>query len=171
MTINKEKKKEIVKQFRENLAKQKGVFFINFKGMKGESAHSLRSELHKSEAKMMVARKTLAKIAFKEEGIDFDPQSFDGEVGFIFSYQDGVGTAKIVNKFAKDEAIVILGGFFENSVISFEEVKSLAELPSREVLMAKLLGTMAAPMKNLLYVLEGNTRGLLYVLANAKKEN
>ncbi len=171
MTITKEKKKDIIKELRESITKQSGIFFVNFKGMKGESAYQFRSELQGVNAKMIVARKTLVKIAFEKEGIAFDPQSLEGEVGFVFGYENGIDTVKVVNKFVKEEAVTLLGGFFEGKLLTLEEAKSLAELPSREELMAKLLGTMAAPMRDFLCVLQGNTKGLLYVLANAKEKN
>ncbi len=168
MTITKEKKKEIVEELRKNIAKQDGLFFINFKGVKGNEAIILRSELKKSGAKMVVARKTLVKIAFEKEGIDFDPLLLKGEAGFVFSFEDGINTAKVIHKFEKEEKIILLGGIYEGNILTGEEVKTLAELLTREELLAKLLGTVSAPMRGFLQVLQGNTKGLINVLAKAK---
>ncbi len=168
MTITKDKKKEIVKDISENIAKQEGVFFINFKGIKGDDSRKLRSELRKVDARVMVARKTLAKIAFEKEGVDFDPLSLEGEVGFVFSFGDAIRTAKVLQKFAKEELVSFLGGVHGEKFLTAEDAQMLAKLPSREELLAKLLGTVAAPMGGLLHVLQGNTKGLITVLAKAK---
>jgi len=166
--ITKEKKKETIKHLRENIAKQGGVFFVNFKGITGEDSNTLRSELQKERAKMLITRKTLAKIAFEKEGIDFNPLSLSGEVGFVFSFEDAINTAKVIRKFSKEEKIGILGGIYESNVLSSEEVVALSDLPTKEELLSKLLGTMSAPVSGFLQVLNGNTKGLLNVLSKAK---
>ncbi len=168
MTITKEKKKEIVEQICENIAKQDSLFFINFKGVAGNEANVLRNELKKSGAKMVVARKTLAKIAFEKEGIDFDPLLLNGEVGFVFSFEEGINTAKIIRKFEKEGKILLLGGIYAGNVLTEEEAKAIADLLTREQLLAKLLGTISAPVGGFLNVLQGNTKGLINVLAKAK---
>ncbi len=168
MTITKEKKKEIVEDLCESITKQNGMFFVNFKGVKGDDAKVLRSDLKKSGARMVVARKTLAKIAFEKEGVDFNPLLLEGETGFVFSFDDGINTAKVIRKFEKEEKIILLGGIYEGNVLTKEEAKSLADILTREELLAKLLGTISAPMGGFLSVLQGNTRGLLTVLSKAK---
>ena len=170
MAITIEKKKEIVKSLRSDLSEQNIVLFAGFKGLSGEDAFSIRRELRTVDAKVFVTRKTLAKIAFEKEGIEFDPLSLQGEVGFVFGFGDGVGTVKSVYQFIKEEKISVLGGVFEGKILSPEEVVQLATLPSREELLAKLLSTMSAPMGGFLQVLQGNIKGLLYVLASAKQD-
>jgi large subunit ribosomal protein L10 len=169
-TITKEKKKEIVDEICKNIAKQDGIFFVNFKGVKGEESRLLRNELKKSGAKMLVARKTLVKIAFDKEKIDFNPLSLEGEVGFIFSFEDAINTAKIIYKFDKEEKVSILGGIYESKVLAVEEVKLIADLPTKEELLSKFLGTLSAPMSGFLQVLQGNTKGLLYALSSINQK-
>ncbi len=163
-TINKEKKKEIVKGLRENIAKQKGIFFINFKGVTGETARDLRKKIRDNGGSLVVARKTLAKIAFEKEDIDYNPLLLEGEVGLVFGFEDGVKVAKILGKMDKEEVVSLLGGIYEGSVLTSEEAKTIANLPSREELLSKLFSVMTAPSRNFLHALEGNTKGLLYVL-------
>ncbi len=167
-TITKEKKKEIVKNLRENIKKQQAIFFVNFKGIKGEDSDSLRLKLRESGSKMVIARKTLIKIAFKEEGIDFDPLKLEGEAGFIFGFEDGVTTAKVIKEFSKEESITVLGGIYEGKILTVEEVETIASLPTRDELLAKLVGTISAPMPRFLNVLQGNTKGLITVLSKIK---
>ncbi len=167
-TITKEKKKEIIDSLRQNISKQEAIFFVNYKGLKGDNIGNLRNALQKNGSRLIVTRKTLAKIAFTEEGIDFDPLTLEGEVGFIFSFEDGVTTAKTIAKFSKEKVISFLGGFYEGRVLSGEEVNALSEIPSREELLAQLVGSLSAPTTGFVQVLQGNIRGLLTVLSKAK---
>ncbi len=168
MTITKDRKKEIINSLAKDLSSQKSTVFIGFKGLKGGDALLVRRELSKVGARMLVVRKTLAKIAFEKEKIDFDPLSLEGEVGFVFGFEEGIDMTKSIHSFAKNEKVSILGGIFEGRVISSEEVAELALLPSREELLAKLLSTMSAPVGGFLQVLQGNIKGLLVVLSKAK---
>ncbi len=170
MAVTKEKKKEIVNSLREDLSNQKAVVVVGFKGLTGEDASSMRREIRQAGAKIFITRKTLAKIAFDEKGIDLDPLSFEGEVGFVFGFNDSIETVKTVYQFIKEEKISALGGVMEGKVLSADEVLEIAKLPSREELLSKLLGTMSAPMGGFLQVLQGNIKGLLYILANAKQD-
>ena len=168
MTITKDKKKEIIENICKDLKDQNGLFFVNFKGVKGNDFKELRGNLKKCGAKMLVARKTLVKLAFEKEKIDFDPLLLGGEVGFVFSFEDGVRTAKAVGKFDKEEKVAILGGIYEGKALTPEEVKEIATLPSKEELYSQLLGTLSAPVSGFMQVLQGNTRNLLTVLSKAK---
>jgi large subunit ribosomal protein L10 len=168
--ITKEKKKKIVDEICENIKKKDGVFFVGFKGIKGNESKDLRNELKKSGGKMIVARKTLVKVAFKKEKIEFDPLALQGEVGFIFSFEDAITTAKVIRKFDKEEKVLILGGIYEGNVLTLEEVKAIADLPTKEELLSKFLGTLSAPMSGFLQVLQGNTKGLLYALSSINQK-
>ncbi len=169
-TITKEKKKEIVEELCQNIAKQDGVFFLNFKGIKGGDSREIRKSLKEAGAKMIVARKTLVKIAFEKEGIAFDPLTLEGEASFVFSFEDGVTTAKVLDKFRKDGRVSVLGGVYEGKILTSQEVEMLAKLPTREELLSKLVGTIAAPVSGFLQVLQGNTKGLLYVLSSINQK-
>ncbi len=166
--ITKEKKKDIVEALSENIREQRAVFFVGFKGITGEKSYQLRKNLGEKEAKLFIVRKTLAKIAFEKEGMAFDPLTLKGEVGFVFSSEDAIGTAKAIRQFEKEETISFLGGIFEENILSAKEARNLSELPSREELLSRLVGTLSAPTGDFLRVLQGNIKGLLYVLANAK---
>lgn len=168
--ITKGKKKEIVDGICENIKKQDGIFFVGFKGLKGDESRELRGELKKGGSKMIVARKTLVKFAFEKEKIDFDPLTLQEEVGFVFSFEDAISTAKVIRKFDKDEKVTILGGIYEGNVLGTEEVKAIADLPTKEELLSKFLGTLSAPVSGFLQVLQGNTKGLLYALSSINQK-
>ncbi len=169
-TITKQKKKEIVEELCQNISKQDGVFFVNFKGIQGNDVKAFRNELRKNGAKLVIARKTLAKIAFEKEKVDFDPLSLDGEVGFVFSFEDAISAAKIIKNFDKEKKVVILGGIYEGNTLTASEVNKIANLPSREELLSKFFGTLSAPTTGFLQVLQGNTRSLLCALSSISQK-
>ncbi len=168
MAITKTKKEEIISEIRDSASRQLALFFINFKGMKATGAEMIRKELRENESKMIVAKKTLVGIAFEKEGINFNPLEIEEEAAFVFSFEDIAKTAKILSKFEKEEMLSIVGGLCEGEFLTTEEARAIANLPSREELLAKTLGTVSAPMTGFLSVLEGNIRGLVNVLNKSK---
>jgi len=171
MPISKAKKEEIVKELGEKLGRQKAVVFADFTGLKVKDLGTLKTSLRKQNAEFKVAKKTLMKVAFKEKGIDTDPKNLAGEIALVMGYGDEVAPAKLVYEFSKtNQNIKILGGLLENKMLSIEQVMSLAKLPSKLELYAKLVGTLSSPSRNFVGVLQGNIRGLVTVLSKIKKE-
>ncbi|MGM0439337.1 MAG: 50S ribosomal protein L10 [Patescibacteria group bacterium] len=172
MALTREKKEEIVDDIRQKVSDQTVVYFVNYKGMKARQIESLRKRLKENEANIMVVKKTLAKIAFDKENIDFDPEELDGELAFVFGFGDIVTPAKVISEFAKDYSIEILGALLEGSALEANKVEELAELPTKEQLRAQLVSTIASPLTGFVGVLEGNIKGLLTVLKKqSEKDN
>ena len=170
MPISKAKKEEIVKELGEKLGRQKAVVFADFTGLKVKDLGTLKTSLRKQNAEFKVAKKTLMKVAFKEKGIDTDPKTLAGEIALVMGYGDEVAPAKLVYEFSKtNQNIKILGGLLENKMLSIEQVMSLAKLPSKLELHAKLVGTLSSPTRNFVGVLQGNIRGLVTVLSKIQK--
>jgi large subunit ribosomal protein L10 len=171
MPISKQKKVEIIKEIGEKLGRQKSVVFADFTGLKVKDLSALKTKLRAVDSEFKVAKKTLMKVAFKEKGIDLDPKSMAGEIALVMGYADEVSSAKLVYEFSKtNQNIKILGGMLENKLIGIDMVLRLAQLPSKLELQAKLVGTMSAPSRNFVSVLQGNIRGLVTVLSKIKKE-
>jgi large subunit ribosomal protein L10 len=121
-------------------------------------------------AEFKVAKKTLLAVAFKEQKIDIDPKAMTGEVGLILGYKDEVAPAKAVYEFSKtNEHIKIIGGYLNGQSLSIEEVVSLAKLPTKEQLLANLVGSLSQPMRGFAQVLNGNLRGLVIALSEIQK--
>ena len=171
MALTREKKEEIIEDVREKVSQKTVVYFVNYKGMKARQIEALRNELKECNANIMVVKKTLAKIAFEEEGIDFNPQELDGELAFVFGFGDIVSPAKAVSEFSKNYSIKILGALLDGSALEASKVEELADLPSKDQLRAQLVSTIASPLSGFVGVLEGNIKGLLTVLKKqAEKE-
>lgn len=167
----KKQKEEVVKELSEKLIKTKAAVFADYTGLSVAKLTELRRKLLAQSAELKVAKKTLIDISFKQSGIaDVDTKNMSGQVAVVFGYQDEVSPAKILNDFAKkNEQLKILGGILENKFIDTLSVVSLAKLPTRQELLGKLVGTIAAPMSGMLNVLQGNMRGLVQVLSQIKK--
>jgi len=158
-------KQEKVALLKEKLQNTKAVVVIDFKGLSVKDTTKLRNKLKQNNAYLEVVKNTIFKIAAKESGIENVENLFKEQSAIIWDNQSETGGAKVVYEFSQDnENVKIKGGIYEGKVISGEEVKHLATLPSRETLILQLLNIMQAPLKNLLAVLNAPARDLILVL-------
>lgn len=170
MPKTKEQKKEILESIKEKISKSKSVVFSSDTGMNVKTVEELRTQLRDNGGEYLVAKKTLLKIATKDLGESEVVDELNGSVGVILSYDDEIAGAQLANKFAKaNKTMELGGGILEDKFILSEMVKRLATLPSKEELLAKLVGSLNSPMAGMVGVLSGNTRNLVGVL-NAIKE-
>jgi large subunit ribosomal protein L10 len=170
MAKTKEQKQGELQQLKQNVDKQNAVLFVDYKGLSVGQITDLRNQLRNVSSKMLVAKKTLLSKVFKEKGIEADFKSMEGQIAAIFALEDPFIPMKTTQTFAKaHENFRILGGYFENELQDAAHMVSIANLPSREELLAKLVGTMAAPMQGFATVLQGNIKGLVVAL-NAIKD-
>lgn len=172
MARSKEQKKEILKNLSNKLSKSKSVVFAKFDKLTVKENEDLRKQLKAEYSEYYVAKKTLLKIAFKCLNLDnLNFRKIEGKIATIFSYKDEVVPARIINKFKKNhnEKIDFAGGILENKFLSIQEVQLLAELPSKQELYAKIVGSINAPISGLVNVMAGNLKNLVYVLKAIKK--
>lgn len=161
----KEQKKKLVKELAEKLKDSKATVFSDYKGLSVKDMTALRAELREKGVSMQVLKKTLLTIALKDAGVELDATKFEGQIAVAVSPNDEVDAAKIIAKMAKaNENLKISGGLLGKNILSEEEVQALAKLPSKEELLAKLVGTLKGPLSGLHSVLSGNLRGLVQVL-------
>lgn len=169
MPKTKEQKQQILENLKDKLGKSKSVVFSSDNGATVQTIEELRQELRKNGAEYMVAKKTLLKMATKDVEGENQVNDLTGSVGLTFSYEDEVAGANIVNKFAKgNEAIELSGGILEGSFIMPDMVKRLANLPSKEELLAKLVGSLNSPLSGMVGVLSGVPRSFVGVLSAIK---
>jgi large subunit ribosomal protein L10 len=169
--LTKKQKEEVVKDLADKIKRQKSLIFTDAKGVKVKDVQKIRRELKKLEAEYRVAKKTLMGIALKKEKKEIDLSQFNGSVAASFGYKDPISLIKVLAKLAKEnENFKILGGMVEGRVVSVAEIKALSRIPSREVLLAQLVGSIKSPISGFANVLQGNLRNLVGVL-NAIKES
>ncbi|MEK7652870.1 MAG: 50S ribosomal protein L10 [Patescibacteria group bacterium] len=168
MPKTKKQKQEILARIKDQLAKMKTAVFVNFSGIPVKELNEFRSKAKEQGIDYLVAKKTILSRALSESNLA--GQEFQGEVGALFGFEDEVAPAKLVKEFSKNhEKMRVVGGVLEGAFIGEEKVMALAALPSRNELLAKAVGSIAAPLSGLVNVLQGNLRGLVYVL-NAMRE-
>jgi len=171
MAKTKEQKQEILENLKEKIANSKAVVFSSDSGATVSAIEALRKELRNNGAEYLVAKKTLLRMATKDFNGDSQVEDLTGSVGLILSYDDEVSGAKIANKFAKDnEAFALAGGVLEGAFIVPDMVKTLATLPSREQLLAKLVGSLNSPISGMVGVLSGVPRSFVGVLSAIKDQ-
>jgi len=168
--ISKEKKEQIIKELLEQVKEAKAVFFVNFLGLKVSEMNGLRQELKKDNAQARVVKKNLAKIVFSQEdyvkGITGDKAS---SLMVNFAFEDPINTAKALWSFSrKNNKFQILGGITEGAFLNAEKVIRLAQIPSKDILLGRLVGSISSPMQRLLYTLNGNIQKLVVVLEGVK---
>lgn len=169
MALTKIQKQRILDDLRDKIARQKAIILVGITGLKVKDLADLRRKLKNIDANIQIAKKTLAEIVLKEKKLDFDKNKFKEEIGFIFAFGDGLRTAKLVYQFSKEnESLKILGGYLENEFKESENILTIAQLPTRDELLAKLVGTISNPVFGLLNIFQGNIKGLITVLAKAK---
>jgi len=161
----KQQKQEILNQLAEHLAKQQAMMFVSYKGLKVGDMTSLRNQLKEAGAKLVVAKKTLLSKVLREKKIEENLKDMEGQIGTIFAFDDPFAPMKIAYAFGKTNGnLKILGGYFENELQNAANIVAIANLPSREELLSRLVGTMAFPMSGFVSVLQGNIKGLMTVL-------
>ena len=171
MALTKQQKQKILDDLRDKIARQKAIILVGIAGLKVKDLADLRRRLKNIDANIQITKKTLAGIALKEKKLDFDKNKLKEETGFVFGFGDEIGTAKTVYQFTREnENLKILGGYLENKLKEAEEIITFAQLPTREELLSRLVGSLSAPVSNLVYALKYNIKGLITVLAKAKTE-
>lgn len=164
-------KQATVTEIREKLEKAKGAVLADYRGLNVADATKLRRTLREAGVEFRVLKNTMTRIAAQEAGIQGLDSYLEGPTAVAFGFTDLVAPAKILSQFAKENKnLVIKAGIVEGKVVNEEGVKALADLPPKEVLIAKMLGSMQAPLSGLVNVLQGNIRNLVYALEAVRKQ-
>ena len=166
----KAQKQEILTKLGKDFEKQSAFVFADFKGLKVKQLAELRRQLKQNGSKLIVAKKTLFSKAMKEKEIAIDLKHMQGQIAAIFAFEDPFLTIKTAYSFTRtNENLKIVGGYFENEARDREYMIAVAQLPSKHELLARFVGQLAAPMSGFMNVLQGNIKGLIYVLAAKAK--
>lgn len=165
-----EQKAQIVAEIKEKLSNCSSAILVDYRGLTVEEVTQLRSDFRKNDVDYKVYKNTLTEIAAKELNLDELSPYLKGPTAIAFGVKDPVAPAKILTESMKKlKKMEFKAGIVEGKIIDVNAVKALADLPSREELIAKMLGSMNAPVSGLVNVLGGTIRSLLYAL-NAVKE-
>lgn len=164
-----EKNKHLVENLKVNVSNAKSIVFANYHGLSAQALNELRAKLHEINSEASVSKNTLVKIALKENELD-DPtmESFmKGPTVTVFSYDDPIAGVKAMFDFAKDHENLpeIKAGIVDGRFINFSDLEILSSLPSKEQLLAKVVGGMKSPLFGLVNTLGGVQKNFVYVLS------
>jgi len=158
VALTKEKKQKSLADLKEKISKQRSVVFADFSKVNSKDLFALRKQLKEQGCLLKVGKKTLIRIAFGQSNISFWNKikaSIPGQLALVFGIDDEVAPARISHQFTKtNENFKILGGIFEKRFIDRERVLVLANIPSRNELLSKLVGSLASSMIGFVTVLD-----------------
>lgn len=164
------KKEAAIVELKERIAQSGNLFFTNYAGLSVQDITRLRGELRKDGSSYAVAKNTLFSLAAGEELAKQLEQFLHGPTAIVFAGNDPVAPAKALKKFSDDvKPVQVKAAFIEGRVVDAAQVGVLAALPSREQLIAQMVGSFASPLRGLVTVLSGNQSGLVRAL-NAIRE-
>lgn len=142
------------------------MVFVDYRGLSVEEMTEIRKELRAKGVELKVMKQTLFEIAANDAGAEIDMASIANHPVAIAFGKDEVEPAKVIYEFAKKhENLEMVGGALNGKSISMDALKSLALMPSREEMYAKIVGSLASPLRGIASVLQGNLRGLVSVLS------
>lgn len=163
-------KVEKVERLHQDFLDVKGAVIAEFRGLDVAKMTELRRQLRESSIKFQVIKNRLAQLAAQNTPVEPLVKHFVGPISIAFTYDNPVAVAKALNAYSKKEPLLaIKAGMLQGKRIDAEQVKILADLPPREVLLAKCLGALQAPVGSFAGVLSGIIRQFIYAL-NAVKE-
>src|SRR3989344_1173004 len=163
---------QLLEKLKEKVGRATAMFFVDYAGLTHRQMEEVRRELANVESEISIVKNTLLNLALRDK--KFETGKLEGPHETIFSYKNPIAATKVLAGFIKKHSLPkIKFGIFEGNLIDEAMIVRLSTLPSREALIAKLLGTLNAPISGLAYVLNGNIQKLALVLDQIKnqKEN
>ncbi len=169
MAKSKSAKVQLLSQYKDMLANNAGYILVDTEGIDTATITKFKMDLQDVNAEYRIVKNTVFKIALNEAGTDVSAQNFDGQTAVIVYNQEPTAAAKLLKKLREDikaegNLLMPRSGTLNGEVITSEQVIALAEIPSREILLAKLLGSLNAPLSGLMNAMTGNVRGFTMVL-------
>jgi len=160
-----EKKKKVVEEIKNKISESQTVILTDYRGLNVSQINDLRNRLSQEGIEYTVVKNTLTRIAAREAGFEDLTSLLEGPTAIAYSKEDPVAPAKILSGFAKEnDKLEIKGGLLEGKIIDLIQIKSLADLPTREVLLAKVIGGMQAPVYGMAYAMQGLLLKTVYAL-------
>ena len=156
----------VVEEVRQHFADADAAILTEYRGLKVQDLAGLRRTLRTNGGEYKIFKNTLARLAAKQSGLEELESLLEGPTGITFVSGDAAAVAKSLRDYSRtNPLLVIKGGVLGDKVIGARETAALADLPSREVLLARLAGAMAAPMQQLAGLMQALPRNLAYGLA------
>ena len=169
--MNKTEKEAVVAEVQEKLKKAAAAVLTEYRGLSVQDLAELRRDLRAQGVEYKIYKNTLAKRAADQAHLAGLHEHLTGPTAIAFGYDDPIAAAKLVSAFSKKHsALSIKGGLLDGRVIDAASMRALANLPSREVLLAKVVGLLQSPISGLATVLNGPIRGLAVALGQVAEQ-
>lgn len=167
MPKSRQQKEVTLSSLTDKLRSMKAVVFTTFSGLSVKDTTDVRNQLRAEQIEMMMAKKSLMRLALKEAALDSAMiDQVDGSVAMVFGYDDEVLPAKLLSKIAKvHEEVKLVGGIADGKFLNATEIAALAKIPGKPELLAQTVWILKSPMTGMVNVLAGNIRGLLTILS------
>lgn len=148
------KNQETLAKIKDELGEVQAVWVVDYRGLTVKESHALRQQIREANAEMKVYKNTLVRLALSELDMPKMGDVLEGPSAFVFCNEDPVASAKAIKEFAKsNENLTVKGGIMDGAFVDETQVKAIADLPSREELIAKILGTINNPLVQTVRVL------------------
>lgn len=170
--MNRQQKEQMVESLRHRFTRSNVSFLVDYRGLSVAQLQALRADLRKNGGFLQVTKARLMKRA--AEGIDGAQEMvphFKNQVALVFVKEDSPAVAKSLHTFAKEnDSLKIIAGYLDSQLLDETGVVRIASLPSKEILLAQLLGTLQAPIQGFATVLNMNILRLLWVLKKVSEQ-
>jgi large subunit ribosomal protein L10 len=173
--MNKAQKTELANSLKDKFTKAQVAIFADYKGLTANQSDDLRRQLRAHKTEVKVLKNNVARLLTREGQMGDQAKGLmDTLVGptlVAFAYGDPAAAAKVIHKFSQDnEALKLKDSLMGQKRVDASGIEELAKLPAKEVLLAKMLGTLNAPIQNFVGVLAAVPRSLVTVLAAIEKQ-
>lgn len=172
MAISKEKKREIVAGYSEKMSSCQAMILAGYRGLSVADLTELRVRLREVEGGFQVVKNTLFDLALRDAGIPAPWGQLEGPIAVGYCFDEVPPVAKVMTEFAREQTkLKVHGAILGSQFLDEDGVRSLADLPAREVLLAQLVGAMQGPMSNLVTTITAPMRELVQVLQARSEQN
>lgn len=169
--MNRQSKEALVAEFAEKLKAAKTAFLVDYRGLDVEQANVLRRKLQAIDVEYRVVKNTLLRLAARDTDAACFDEYLNGPTAIALAKEDPVAPAKALVEFAKqNKTFELKAGMLDGKLLAIDDIRALATLPSREELLAKMLGSMSAPATNFVGVLAAVPRSFVQVLVAVKDQ-
>lgn len=169
--MNRTTKEQVVAEFSAKLKKAQAAFLTNYRGLTVEQADDLRGKLRATGVEYSVVKNTLLRLASRGTDMECLDEYLAGPTSLTIVLDDPVAPAKVLSDFAKaNTAFELKVGVLNGTLLSVDDIKALADLPSRDQLLANMLGSLNAPVSNFVGVLAAIPRSLVQVLGAIQEQ-
>ncbi len=164
-------KVKTVEALRNRFSNSRGIVLADFTGLTVAEVNELRRKCKSAKVEYSVVKNTLARIAVKQANLDVLTEYFEGPVAVATSAEDSIAPVKVLDEFSKQvQKLTLKAGYIDGKVFAPKELKAIAALPPREVLLGQVIGAIQSPLAQIVWTIEGVLRNLVSIIDQAAQK-